>query len=139
MNNQDPGGKDQHTSGAKLDAGKNMMGMVLGMFSKPIQLMCWVGTYGATKYTKGGWKDVDGARDRYMDALIRHLFAYLDGEVCDEETKLPHLAAVAWNALAILHFEMNNHDPEWFHIRIAACRDEIRKIKAKKSDHQDQP
>ena len=40
----------------------------------------------------------------YQNALLRHLM--LDGE--PQETELDHLAAVAWNAIAILELKLRN-------------------------------
>ena len=43
-----------------------------------------VATFGANKYAKDNWKKCDDL-DRYKDAALRHLFAYLKGEKVDEE------------------------------------------------------
>lgn len=43
---------------------------------------------------------------RYLDALVRHLLAMVvDPDGLDPETGLPHLAHVAWNALAVLELQ----------------------------------
>lgn len=102
MNDQDPHGKSQHEPGAKLDAGKNRLGLVLGGFSLALCQVGLIGTYGANKYTDNGWMSVPNAADRYRDALYRHLMAFEGGEECDPESGLKHLAHAAWNALAIL-------------------------------------
>ena len=107
----DPNGKDQHTAGAKCDAGKNRMGLVLKGFSRAVQDMCQVGTFGAAKYTPEGWKDVPDGEARYMDALLRHLFAHMSGELKDSDSGLPHLAHAAWNVLAIAELgKINKED-----------------------------
>ena len=100
----DPDGIDQHDAGAKLDAGKNQLGLVLGGFSKALIKVGEVGTSGAIKYSPNGWKSVDNAEGRYMDALLRHQMAYLSGEELDPESGQPHLAHMAWNSLALLEF-----------------------------------
>lgn len=41
-----------------------------------------------------------------IDALFRHLFAFLDGEDRDPETGLLHTAHVAWHALALTSFQL---------------------------------
>ena len=49
----------------------------------------------------------------YKAALFRHLTAFEEGEIYDKESKLPHLAHMAWNAIALLHFSMKtekHHD-----------------------------
>jgi hypothetical protein len=51
------------------------------------------------------WKNrTPDSVQRYTDALIRHLFRILDGEVTDPESNLPHMSHLAWNALTILEF-----------------------------------
>jgi hypothetical protein len=93
---------DAHTPGAKLDAGKNRLGLVLGSFAKALWAVGEVGTYGANKYTEDGWKQVPDGETRYTDALYRHLLAEAGGEVLDTESGLPHLYHACWNILAIL-------------------------------------
>lgn len=45
----DPNGKKPNEVGAKLDAGKNRLGLVLGGFARALQEIGRVGTYGANK------------------------------------------------------------------------------------------
>lgn len=102
----DPLGKDPHESGAKLDAGKNRLGLVLSAFNHATEAVGQVGTCGAAKYTDNGWLDVPNGIDRYTDALLRHLNKHWAGEYADPESQLPHLAHMAWNALAILELTL---------------------------------
>ncbi|CAH9015381.1 putative phosphodiestherase [Vibrio phage 511E55-1] len=99
---QDPNGIDQHDSGAKLDAGKPMAGRLLGMFGGALMAVAEVGTFGAKKYTEGGWQHVEDGFKRYDDAGMRHFLKRGMGEELDPESELPHLAHEAWNALAKL-------------------------------------
>ena len=99
----DPYGKDPHEPGAKLDAGKVKAG-VLHDFSSALFDVARVGTYGAEKYTRGGWQSVPNARERYFDAMWRHLLASRH-EAADKDTGLKHLAHAAWNILAVLELE----------------------------------
>ncbi len=46
------------------------------------------------------------AWSRCYNSLCRHLYVWWAGERYDEETGLPHLAHVAWNALALLTYEL---------------------------------
>lgn len=106
MTEVDPHGKRPDAAGAKLDAGKNRLGLVLFGFSRALQEVGKVGTYGAAKYTDEGWTEVpDGAR-RYTDAMLRHLMREAEGEVLDPETGIRHAAHAAWNALARLDLEL---------------------------------
>jgi len=70
-------------------------------------------TVGLKKYKeRNNWKKVEGAEQRYLDALYRHLEAHRKGEVYDRDSSvpdMPHLAAVAVNAMFLLEFML---DPE---------------------------
>ena len=96
---------DLHVPGAKDDKAKPMAGVLLD-FSRALQTVVDVGTYGAKKYTRRGWEQVEDAETRYLDAMMRHLLAMdVDPDGLDKETGLPHLAHVAWNALAVLELQ----------------------------------
>ena len=96
--------------GVKLDSGKNRLGLVFKGFSNALWQVGEVGTFGANKYTDNGWQSVENGKYRYTDALLRHLFRYFNGEKIDDESGLPHLAHLAWNALAILELERKNNE-----------------------------
>lgn len=105
----DPHGKDQHETGAKLDAGKPRLGLVLGAFANALVEVGKVGTYGANKYTDNGWLDVPNGKARYTDALLRHVFAETN-ESHDPDTNLHHAAHAAWNALARLELILRKRE-----------------------------
>lgn len=90
----------------KFDYGKPILGTVLSDFGDALEAVGEVGTYGARKYSVGGWLTVSNGYTRYWNALFRHLFASLREEF-DSESNLPHLAHAAWNALAILQLALN--------------------------------
>ena len=94
--------------GMKFDNGKNRLGLVFKGFAKALEQVGWVGTFGAHKYRPDSWQTIPDAKKRYMDALLRHLFSYLKGDIRDDETGYNHLSHVAWNALAILNMELEN-------------------------------
>lgn len=105
----DPHGKDQHETGAKLDAGKPRLGLVLGAFANALVEVGKVGTYGAQKYTDNGWLDVPNGKARYTDALLRHILAETN-ESHDPDTNLHHAAHAAWNALARLELILRKRE-----------------------------
>lgn len=92
--------------GVKHDQGKPMAGLMLTDFSRALEAVASVTTFGAGKYSPSGWLAVPEAERRYTDALCRHLLADLRGEVTDSESGLPHLAHAAWNVLAVLELQM---------------------------------
>ena len=60
-------------------------------------------TAGAKKYGPDKWQNLPDGIRRYKAALLRHLVEFDKGNEIDEETGCHHLAAVAWNAIAMLH------------------------------------
>ena len=108
MKESDPTGRHAHESGAKLDDGKNRLGLVLGGFALALQEVGKVGTYGAKKYSDNGWMSVPDGQRRFLDAMLRHWAQEASGEQFDEDTKLTHLAHMAWNSLAVLELELRN-------------------------------
>ena len=102
---EDPTGIGAHDPGAKLDAGKVMASLLLD-FNKALLAVAEVGTIGAKKYSRGGWKEVPDGYNRYTDAMLRHLFADSDYDDGVGGTGLLHDAQVAWNALARLQYRL---------------------------------
>ena len=92
--------------GKKYDEGKNRMGLVLQGFSNALWEVGRVGTFGGQKYDFGNWQYLENAKERYFDALFRHLFLYMQGEEIDKESGLKHLSHALWNLTAVLEFIM---------------------------------
>lgn len=109
---KDPHGLDPHSRGAKLDQGKNRLGLVLLDFARALEEVGKVGTFGANKYTAHGWCSVLGGEERYTDALFRHLMAEGRGEIIDPDSQMLHAAQVAWNALARLTYILKRCETE---------------------------
>jgi len=108
----DPSGKKPHEAGAKLDAGKNRLGLVINGFCAALTEVGKVGTYGAQKYTDNGWKEVPEGIPRYTDAMYRHLMKEAKGELLDVDTELLHAAHSAWNALARLELMLRINEDD---------------------------
>lgn len=91
------------SGGLKYDDGKPLVGTMLNVFPNALMAIGKVIEFGTHKYPDpNNWKKVENASARYQDALMRHLLKHCMGIKIDEETGQPHLAHVAWNALAIL-------------------------------------
>lgn len=103
---KDPNGINQHDPGAKLDDGKLLAG-ILQQFSMALTAVMEVATFGANKYSRGGWLHVENGEQRYSDAMMRH---YLKEtiETTDPDSGLLHEAHLAWNALARLELKLRN-------------------------------
>lgn len=103
---------DMHNPGAKDDSLKPDMDLVLSKFSRSLQEISKVGTFGAKKYSEDGWLDVPNGVRRYQSALLRHYFKHSEGELVDKETNYLHLAHAAWNSLAVLELYLKELDIE---------------------------
>lgn len=90
------------TQEAKADAGKAEIRLV------PMEIVwaiAWIRMYGNRKYgDPENWKTVEP--ERYRDALMRHLLAYIsDPKSVDEESGYPHLWHAACNMAFLMHFD----------------------------------
>lgn len=95
--------ESQSAQGVKYDGGKPQPRLIP---ARPLMLIADVLTYGAKKYAPDNWIRVPQARERYTDALLRHVYAWLGGERVDEESGLHHLAHAGCCILFLLHFEI---------------------------------
>lgn len=108
----DPHGKEAHTPGAKMDAGKSPISQgVLQYFPRALEAVAYISLVGAKKYAWKGWESVPDGFNRYSDALGRHLLAETVEGPIDQDTQMLHAAQVAWNALARLEL-MLRETPE---------------------------
>lgn len=99
---------DNQVAGTKYDSGKLQYSLV------PPHALAEVArnlTAGLEKYKqRNNWQLVPNAEQRYLDALYRHLEAHRRGELYDTDSttpNMPHMAAVAVNAMFLLEFMLN--------------------------------
>lgn len=102
---------------AKSDRGKVRLTFV------PLKILMaigWVRMFGNRKYKDpDNWKQVE--KERYRDALFRHLVAYLSDPLGkDKESGLPHLFHVATNVAFLL--ELEGFDELYFDCNTTADR-----------------
>ena len=92
---------------AKADAGKPQLTLVP---RRIIWAIARVREYGCKKYPEGGvdnWRQVE--KERYRDAMMRHMLQYLDDpDGVDEESGIKHLHHLACNVAFLC--EMENGD-----------------------------
>lgn len=69
-------------------------------------------TAGAKKYGPNQWQDLPNGYERYKGAMLRHLCEVEKGNDIDNETGCYHIAQVAWNAIAMLHFKLKEYGNE---------------------------
>lgn len=101
---------DLHVPGAKDDKGKPIAGELVLGFPRALEALVAVATYGANKYSRGGYLHVNNFDVRYLDAAMRHLLSYGRGDKTDKESGLPHLAHCLWNIAAILEMETRHEE-----------------------------
>ena len=106
----DPNGIKAGEPGAKLDAGKCDVGLLFESFPRALLAVAEVATFGAAKYSRGGWKDVPNGLLRYAAAEGRHKLYRYAGETHDKESEFPHRYHEVWNALAQLEFAIKSGD-----------------------------
>lgn len=82
--------------GIKFDQGKLLWNLVPW---KEMEGVVRVLMGGAKKYSPDNWKYVDP--ERYKDAILRHVIAYLGGEIIDPDSGEHHMSHVICNALFI--------------------------------------
>lgn len=86
---------------AKSDDGKPRPTLVPASL---IRAVTEIREYGCKKYhDPENWRKVEP--QRYRDALYRHWLAYLEGEVNDPESGLPHIWHVACNVAFLIEME----------------------------------
>ena len=95
--------------GTKYDNGKPPVAEFLLDFAPEIMEVAKVWKFGADKYAKSNWKKVEGGKERYMNALFRHLLQS-EIEPTDSESGMSHLVHAVFNALATLHFEIEERN-----------------------------
>ena len=65
-----------------------------------IKGLCEVFAMGAEKYERDNWqKGLD--KNQIIDSLLRHLTAFKNGELIDDESGKNHTFHVLWNALVL--------------------------------------
>lgn len=94
---------------AKADKGKLELSLVNPQLVKAV---AEVRMYGTEKYGDSeNWRKVEPKR--YVDALYRHLLAYIEGNEVDEESGLSHLSHMACNISFLLDKEyLKEHESE---------------------------
>lgn len=87
-----------NSQSAKADNGKPRPTLVPPSL---IRAVTAIREYGTAKYNDPeNWRKVEP--QRYQDALYRHWLAYLEGEVNDPESGLPHIWHVACNVAFLI-------------------------------------
>lgn len=84
---------------------------------RAITALAGIYAYGAKKYAANSWRDVpidpetgETPIERYFNAMMRHLIAWLGGEWLDKESGHPHLAHAMWGMVALFELSMDERE-----------------------------
>ncbi len=91
---------DQQGSAVKADSGKPPMSMLPG---HSLMAVARVLDTGAAKYGRDNWRQ-GFSYSRLVDAAMRHIFAFQEGEDLDLETGESHIAHATCCLLFLLHY-----------------------------------
>lgn len=88
--------------GKKFDDGKTQYHL---MPVTALETVNRVLMHGAQKYGDGNWRNVENAEQRYFNAAMRHMQAWLNNEETDPESGLPHLAYAVCSLMFLVEKE----------------------------------
>lgn len=98
---------NEQTKGLRFNDGKPKWSLVDFDSLLP---MVRVLEYGVTKYAKDNWKGGMPVTE-VTESLLRHVFAFLNGEYNDPESGISHIGHIQCNAMFLEY--MMNHKPEF--------------------------
>lgn len=96
--------------GAKYDAGKPRVDLLIDGCPLSLEEVSKVLTFGAKKYADHNWQHVPDGEKRYKAAMMRHVLASSRGDKTDSETGLSHLAHAACCILFMLELELKKDE-----------------------------
>lgn len=94
--------EEHNEEGVKYDDGKPLAGDMIMIFPHALMGVAKCIEWGSHKYPQtDNYIRLKNGYKRYMNGIMRHLLKMMLGQQYDDETKLPHIYHVCWNALAI--------------------------------------
>jgi hypothetical protein len=108
--------------GAKYDDGKLDLTLVPPELEEAVALVMM---YGAKKYARHNWKEVNDAPRRYFAAMERHIKAFKRGNELDPESGLPHLSHAATCMAFLLYFKQRVDIGTWRETEPISLKDEV--------------
>ncbi len=89
-------------TGLRYDKGKSRVDLLPADAMLELGEVC---AYGAHKYSERNWEK--GMKwTKVIGPLLRHLYKWMIGYTVDKESGQRHIAMVAWNAIALLTYEL---------------------------------
>lgn len=93
---------DPNQVGIKHDQNKPKFSLIP---QRALEFVARVVTFGAKKYGPRNWVKTENLSERYTDAAMRHINAYLQGAPNDLETGLPHLAHAVTSLMFVIEHD----------------------------------
>lgn len=94
--------------GVKFDKGKLRYTLLLQDLPRAVKEVTEVLEFGAQKYARMNFEKIES--HRYDEAMVRHLMAYLAGEVNDSESGKQHLSHLVCCALFLIEREVKTNE-----------------------------
>ncbi len=88
-----------------MNSDPNQVGIKHDQNKPKFSLIPRVVTFGAKKYGPRNWVKTENLSERYTDAAMRHINAYLQGAPNDLETGLPHLAHAVTSLMFVIEHD----------------------------------
>jgi hypothetical protein len=104
-----PADEGAEEPGIKYDQGKPMFCLIPPDAELEVAKVL---THGAAKYSPENWRKVPDARQRYANALRRHLNAWQLGEIDDDDSGYKHMAHLATCALYLCAMDLRDEAGE---------------------------
>jgi len=101
------GEKPPEQKAMRSNSGKPLMHYILH-YPRTVELLARILECGEHKYEYMNWKKGNNTDASYLDACLRHLMHFVDGETHDKEYRTHHLGHAIWNLMTM--FEFNDHD-----------------------------
>lgn len=102
VKDETPDTEEHNEEGVKYDDGKPLAGDMIMIFPHALMGVAKCIEWGSHKYPQtDNYIRLNNGYKRYMNGIMRHLLKMMLGQQYDDETKLPHIYHVCWNALAI--------------------------------------
>ncbi len=114
------------SEGRKYDQGKPMVSLIP---SKPLLEVASVLTFGAGKYDAHNWR-AGMKYSRLLDASLRHILAFKEGENFDPESKQNHLAHAICGLMFVLEYQLQKPTYYQFDDRYISSENQLSSLDA---------
>ena len=101
---------------------------------KSLEPLVRVLEFGADKYGAFNWKKPPETDTQHLESLSRHLFALMDGEEYDNESKMHHIGHIMANAMMYSYHMNNNKESDSTTVKEAITAPEVTRVLTRKDN-----